>query len=131
MRSLLKRYSARREYRFVSSLLIAALVLTLLSAALIPDETAYWDYRGLLAFALGLPCYIGLVALTYYRLQRAAVSSAWLFLTVFVFHVGPTWEWAGPLSFHPSGLVSLVPVIIGWIARDRDEPAPVEASKTN
>lgn len=131
MRSLLKCYSTRREYRLVSSLLIVALILTLLSAALIPDETAYLGFWGLLAFALGLPCYIGLVALTYYRLQRAAVSSAWLFLMVFVFHVGPTWELAGPLSFHPSGLISLVPVIIGWTARDRDEPDPVEASNAN
>lgn len=131
MRNLLKRYSARREYRLVSSLLIGALILTLLSAGLIPVEAAYTDFWGLLAFALGLPCYIGLVGLTYYRLQRAAVSSAWLSLMVFVFHIGPKWELAGPLSFHPSGLISLIPVIIGWIARDRGEPIPAEARNAN
>ena len=124
MRNLLKRYSARRDYRVVSSVLTGASVLIPLSVALIPANTADIDLWGLLAFVLSLPFYVGLVVLTYYRFQRAAISSAWLILMVFVFHVGPQWELAGALAFHLSGFIAFVPVIIGLIAPDRDERAP-------
>ncbi len=126
MRNVLKRYSSRRDYRLASVLLTVASVVIPLSTALVPAGTAFMNLREVLAFLLGLLFYVGLVVLTYYRFQRAAVSSAWLIFMVLSFHVGPRWALAGSLSFHPGGLIALVPVVIGWLAPDELAP-PIAA----
>jgi hypothetical protein len=129
MRDLLKRHSSRRDYRLASVLLTIASIAIPLSTALISTGTPNMDLWGMLAFLLGLPFYVGLVVLTYYRFQRAAVSSAWLVFMVFLFHVGPRWVPAGALDFHPSGLIALLPVVIGWLAPDTNELAPSIAAR--
>ena len=75
---------------------------------------------GWLAFGIGGVLYVALICLTYYRLKNAALSGWWLLPMVVVLHIGPrwelaTWEW-GWLAIQPSGIISLVPVIIGWFA---------------
>ncbi|MFL6857189.1 MAG: hypothetical protein ACJ8EB_04695 [Allosphingosinicella sp.] len=69
------------------------------------------------AFAAGLPFYGALVILTYLRLRDASVSNLWLILMIFIFHFGPKWE-IGAVALYPSGLISLIPVATGWVARD-------------
>jgi ABC-type Co2+ transport system permease subunit len=89
MRDLLKRFSSRRDYRLASLALVALLVAIVLGTLLIPADTPHPNLWGLLAVFLGLPCYVVLAWLTYYRLQRAGVSTAWLFLLVITIDIGP------------------------------------------
>jgi uncharacterized membrane protein YhaH (DUF805 family) len=113
MLSILQSYSGRREYRLASILLLAGgILMPVLLAKLLG-----WEF---LAFAVGLPFYAALVLLTYYRLRNASLSSAWLGLMIVVFHVGPKWE-MGSIDLYPTGLISLVPVVMGWLARESGE----------
>jgi hypothetical protein len=105
------KYSKRREYRVASVALLAA-------AILIPPLLAWTLGWQLLAFAAGLPFYGMLVFLTYARFRDASISSLWLIPMIFIFHLGPKWE-IGAMAFYPSGLISFVPVVMGWMARQR------------
>src|SRR3954447_16040251 len=129
MRGLFERFSGRQEYRLVSVVLVAGCVL----ASYLPLITRLSGGWAALAFATAMSFYVALAALTYFRLRNASLSSWWLLPMIFVFHVGPrwelgSWEW-GSSSFEPSGLISLVPIVIGWFAtaRNSDEPATTEA----
>ena len=104
------KFSKQRQYRPIS---VAFLVASLLVPALLSAEVG-WEF---MALAAGLPFYVVLIALTYARFRDASISSLWLLPMVFIFHVGPKWE-IGPIGFYPSGFISFLPVVIGWIARD-------------
>lgn len=113
MLAVLQSYSGRREYRLVS-------ILLLIASILVPMLLAQHLGFKLLAFVVGLPFYAALVALTYYRLQNTSLSSGWVLLMVLLFHAGPKWQ-VGSLDLYPTGFVSLLPVIMGWFARDNPE----------
>jgi hypothetical protein len=104
------KYSKRRGYRMASVVLVVASLLlpTLLSGML------GWRW---LALASGLPFYCALIFLTYARFRDASISVLWLIPMFLIFHFGPEWE-SGPVALHPSGLISFLPVVVGWMARD-------------
>ena len=111
MISALRSCAELRSYRWIS-------IPLLLASSFIPLTAAQWFGWGLLGMALGLPFYGTLALITYWRLQDACYSSAWLIPMILIFHFGPKWE-VGPLDIHPSGLISLIPVVIGWFAPSR------------
>jgi len=125
MRRLFERFSGQQEYRLASVVLVAGAMLSVYSLLVIEPTWAF----GLLAFAMGAAFYAALVFLTYFRLRDATLSGWWLLPMILVFHIGPrwelrSWEW-GHLGFSLSGLISLVPVIIGWFAATRNPEGPV------
>jgi uncharacterized membrane protein YhaH (DUF805 family) len=71
--------------------------------------------------AIELSVYFALLMFTYFRFRDASQSAWWLVLMLVVFPIGPTWivrEWDwGGIAFAPSGLIPLIPVLIGWFAR--------------
>jgi hypothetical protein len=81
---------------------------------LVLAEYLGWKFLG---FAVGLPFYVVLVLLTYYRLKNASLSSWWLLPMIAAVRVGPKWEvWS--IDLYLTGLISYLPVILGWLARE-------------
>ena len=124
MGDLIRRFSSRREYRLASIVLLAGLIVVL--NLLLMTELA--GGLAALAFVIGAALYVALVFLTYFRLQNALLSAGWLLPMIVVFHVGPrwtlgSWEW-GSISLHPSGLIALIPVMIGWFAATKNPKDP-------
>ncbi len=64
------------------------------------------DWVGL----LGLPFDVLLVVLTYKRLRDAALAGAWIWLMVFTFNIGPSWQ-----GFHLGNLINFIPMVMGLI----------------
>jgi len=112
VRGLLNLFSKRPLYRLVSIPLALASILVPLGVVV----TGGW---GWLAVVLGLPLYVTLVLLTYYRLREADLSSGWLILMILSFHIGPTWELPGGLTFYPTGLIAMIPVVLAWFVPSR------------
>jgi uncharacterized membrane protein YhaH (DUF805 family) len=104
----LKRFAERSRYRPGSAVLISVICLVLASTQIgIPV---------LVAFVIGMAAAITLTIITYYRLRDANLSSAWLLLMILQFGVGPTWHLPDNVTVSLGGsIVSLVPVILGWI----------------
>ncbi|QAY75181.1 hypothetical protein [Sphingosinicella sp. BN140058] len=122
-RDWLDRYALRRPYRRASVLLAFASVSIPLSTALLPADALYVTLWAAIAAFLGMWAYLALVALTYCRLKRGVVSSAWLILMLLpLSSIGPALPVAGPISLYPVGaLIALLPVVIAWTAQDRGE----------
>ena len=125
MTGIFEKYSTPRQYRIVSSLLVGVIALSLGLPLLIKPQ---WGWT-LLAFVIGAALYIGLTLLTYFRLRDASLSGWWLLPLVLQFNIGPKWfsadwEWSH-ISFYPSGLICLIPIIIGWVAATRKPQDPV------
>jgi uncharacterized membrane protein YhaH (DUF805 family) len=116
MSGFFKRYSGRREYRLASAILAAACLVTDLA----PGMLEFSSGAALLAVAISISSYVVLAILTYHRIRDASLSGWWLLPMFIVFHVGPQWQlgswWWGSSSFTPSGIISFLPVIIGWFA---------------
>lgn len=128
MWSFFERFSDRRNYRIVSSVLVAGVLLPMFFLILVGRSWAW----ALFAFAIEVPCYVALAILTYFRLHDAGRSGWWLLPMVFAINVEPRWllgSWgSASVTFVPSQLVSLIPVIIGWVAtRPRQRPSISEA----
>lgn len=124
MRDLFRRFSSRREYRLASIVLLAGLIVVL--NLLLMTEMA--GGLAALAFVIGAALYVALVFLTYFRLQNALLSAGRLLPMIVVFHVGPrwtlgSWDW-GSIGFHPSGLIALIPVMVGWFAAPKNPKDP-------
>ena len=67
-------------------------------------------------FVVGVAAWITLTVMTYHRLRNANLSDGWLLLMILQFGIGPTWHLSDYVSFNVGGsIVSLVPVILGWI----------------
>src|SRR5262245_12397570 len=126
MRGLLERLSKRHEYRTASIVLVAASILSIYSLVLVDEPT--WT-QSVVVIGLGGLSYFALFVLTYFRLRDALLSSWWLLPMIVVFPIGPSWPLAswdwGFLRVSPSGLVALVPVIIGWFASPNDPEEPI------
>jgi len=121
-----ERFSDRSSYRLVSSFLVAA---GLLPAFFLISIGHSWAWA-VFAWAIAAPAYVVLVILTYFRLHDAGRSGWWLLPMIFVIQIGPSWllgSW-GPVSvrFSLSGMLSLLPVIIGWVALRR-HPSPLSS----
>lgn len=125
MRGLVERFSKRHEYRTASIVLVAVSILSIYSLILIAEPTRTW---GVVALALASLSYFALFVLTYFRLRDGGLSSWWLLLMIVIFPVGPSWSLAswdwGSLSVAPSGLLTLLPVIIGWLGGPNDPKEP-------
>ena len=103
-------------------MLAVACIAISLSTTILPADGAYSSLRAWLTFFLGMWTYLALVSLTYCRLKHAGVSTAWLLLMLPLPHIGPDWALPGGLSLYPvDWLIALLPVVIGWVARDQDE----------
>ncbi|MBA4044031.1 MAG: hypothetical protein C0471_06375 [Erythrobacter sp.] len=104
----MKRYAERSRYRLGSAVLISVICLVLASTQI--------GIPALVAFVIGIAAAITLTIITYYRLRNANLSSAWLLLMILQFGVGPTWHLSDNVTVNLGGsVVSLVPVILGWI----------------
>lgn len=114
-------YGHRQKYRPASLALIAGAALPFLSPIIGLD--AGWS---LVAFAVGMAFYIGLVMLTFYRLRDAGLSIWWLLPMIVRLHFGPEWELGHSIDFRPIGLFALVPVLLGWFVRKDDAAAIVD-----
>jgi uncharacterized membrane protein YhaH (DUF805 family) len=118
MRGLLERFSQRREYRVATIVLGAGCILPFL---LLLGLSLPRSWVGA-AFVIGTVSYVTLFVLTYFRLQSASVSTWWLLLMIVILPVGPSWVLTSSelirISFAPSGLIPLVPVLIGCFAAD-------------
>ena len=100
----------RSAYRLGSPLLIALLVATSSAEKLTDSLTGT-----LVTLVIGLPTYFVLVWATYLRLRDAALSRGWVMLMVVSLNVGPHWRLSDHETFHLSGLVALIPVIMAWL----------------
>jgi uncharacterized membrane protein YhaH (DUF805 family) len=119
IRSYFNRHSGRDKYRRASITLIGAAILPILFLLAIEPTRADADF----ALVIMMSAYLCLAVLTYFRLRDASRSAWWLILMLVVFPIGPTWvlrsgEWGG-VALAPSGLIPLMPVIIGWFAVGR------------
>lgn len=90
------------RYRLVSIALLVAGLGPSLAGRLLGGP----DWVGL----LGLPFDVLLVVLTYKRLRDAALAGAWIWLMVFTFNIGPSWQ-----GFHLGNLINFIPMVMGWI----------------
>lgn len=101
-------YAERSRYRLGSAVLVSVIGLALASVQIgIPA----W-----IIFFVGVAPAIALTIITYHRLRNADLSSAWLLLMILQFGIGPTWHLSDHVTFNIGGsIVSLVPVILGWI----------------
>jgi uncharacterized membrane protein YhaH (DUF805 family) len=115
--------SDRRSYRQISVPLLAGSVL-------VPTLLAWILNWRFLAFAASLPFYVPLVFFTYRRLRNASVSGLWIIPMFLIIHVGPKWM-IGSLEFYPIGFISFLPVAIGWVARERPDPATHKSNAAN
>jgi Na+(H+)/acetate symporter ActP len=119
VRTFFERHSGRDEYRRASITLIGVGILAILF--LFAAEPTRADVA--FAFLIMLSAYLALAILTYFRLRNASRSAWWLILMGLTFPIGPvwivrSWEWGG-IAIAPSGLIALLPVIIGWFAIGR------------
>lgn len=104
-----KLYAERSRYRLGSTVLLSVTYLAVASVQL--------GFPALLVFLSVVPAAIALMIITYHRLRNANLSSAWLLLMVLQFGIGPTWHLSHLVTFNVGGeIVSLVPVILGWVA---------------
>lgn len=130
MWSFFERFSDRRSYRLVSSLLTAAILFPVLFLVSIGQT---WEWA-LSALAVGTLGYVVLVILTYFRLRDAGRSGWWLLPMIFVINIGPRWilgSWgSASATFSPTQLVSLIPVIIGWVAVSRSRAPSISEAQT-
>ena len=112
----LKRSAERSEYRIISAILVLSEVP--IAIAILEG----WVVATWISFLIAVSSGLLLIFLTYRRLRNASLSAWWLSPMLLSFHVGPSWH-LGAFSYWPSGLIALVPVIIGWFApssRERD-----------
>lgn len=121
MRSFISSYANRQKYRPASIALLLGAILPYLSPAI--GLEAGWI---LLAFAAGMICFIGLVTLTFYRFRNAGLSIWWLALFIVTFHFGPEWELGYSINFRPIGIISLIPVLLGWFTSQDAAAAKID-----
>jgi uncharacterized membrane protein YhaH (DUF805 family) len=130
MRSRFEKFSGRSEYRLATLVLIGVGVSVFGLLLLLRPS---WPWAAL-AFAVGGSSYLALVVLTYLRLRDADYSGWWLLPMVVAVHLGPSWDiahWSPfTITFWPSALVSLVPLIIGWAAPRADSQAPLRIMRS-
>ena len=115
------RYGERSRYRIGSAALLAIMCVALASV--------YIGIPAWLIFLVGVAAAITLTIMTYHRLRDANISTAWLFLMIFQFRIGPTWHLSDHVTFNFGGaLIGLVPVILGWIVpRKADQKLELES----
>lgn len=105
----LKAFADRSRYRIGSAALVAIIGVALASVKI--GDPAW------LIFLIGVAAAITLTIMTYHRLRDANISTAWLFLMILRFGIGPTWHLSDHVTFNIGGsIISLVPVLLGWIA---------------
>ncbi|SRR5260221_8577291 len=119
VRNFFERRSRRNEYRRASVTLIGVVIILILFLFNIEPTKADVGF----VLAIELSTYLALVILTYFRLRDASMSVWWLILMIVVFPIGPiwvvrTWDWGG-IAIAPSGLIPLIPVLIGWFAKKK------------
>lgn len=104
----LKIFAERSRYRLGAAVLILVIYLAVASVQVgVPAR---------LVFFVVIADAIALTIITYHRLGDANLSSAWLLLMILQFGVGPAWHLSNHVTFNVGGsIVSLVPVILGWI----------------
>lgn len=116
------RYADRSRYKNASAVLVAVICLALASVNIgIPA----W-----LIFLVSVAVAIALTIITHYRLRDANLSSGWLLLMILQFGIGPTWHLSDHVTVNIGGsIISLVPVLLGWIAPGRaNQKAELESA---
>jgi uncharacterized membrane protein YhaH (DUF805 family) len=119
IRTFFERHSGRDEYRRAGVTLIGVGIITILFLLTVVPTEADVGF----VLAIELAAYLALVILTYFRLRDASRSAWWLILMLVVFPIGPTWvlrSWGwGSVALAPSGLIPLIPVLIGCFAKKK------------
>ena len=82
MGSFVQSCAARTPYRIASVILLLAVFGITPTLSMLGGS----DWIGAL---IGLPLYILLIVITYYRLRDAALAGAWIGLMIISFNVGP------------------------------------------
>ena len=97
--------SARTPYRLASTVL-------LLVISAIPPIVAALRGPDWIDGLIGIPLYMLLTVITYFRLRDAALAGAWVVLMIMVFNVGPAWN-----GYHLGNLINLVPIVLAWTVK--------------
>ena len=91
------------RYRFVSLLLLFSAIAIEQAFRTLKEI----EWLGTFV-AMGVYCF--LIVTTYRRLRDASRSGAWVWLMIFNFSFGPSWN-----DFYLSNLINLIPMFLGWI----------------
>lgn len=105
----LARHSNRSSYRITSIALYAVMAFLVVMLT----HFGVWGFVTVLAI---FPLFVTLIFLTANRLRDAGWSGAWVLLMLITLNVGPGWDPPGPIRFHWAGLITMIPMFIGWFA---------------